>query len=237
MDGVNREYAGFYIWVDTYANRLREYGTMGSTSKSVSSLAAGGVLIALASIAGCDSSRDARAAAKEPSAARAATPTVGMVPVTASAAVAEAAAHPTQAVPAASKLADDTLCEAGETPFFFCDLGAKRVSVCGGGSGAVYRYGTPGKVELTSRNLTFANRGYSGGGESQITAKNGEYTYTVYDSTVRTRFGDSGNDPELSSGLVVSRGKRPISSKVCKGKSSITGDAAHVIPAGNFADN
>ncbi|MES3153769.1 hypothetical protein [Sphingomonas faeni] len=208
-------------------------------SKSVRSLAAGGGLIALASIAGCGSSKDARAGDEASGAASAGTATVAPVPVTANAVVADDATYPTPPVPSASEAAraGDTLCEAGETPLFSCEIGAKRVSVCGSGSGAVYRYGSPGKVELTSRSLTFANRGYSGGWESQITAKNGDYTYTVYDSTVRTAFGDGGNDPAFSSGLVVSRGERTISSKMCKAESSIDAAAEQSLPAGRFAEH
>ncbi len=207
---------------------------MGSISNSVRRLAAGGGLIALASIAGCGSPEDALTNTEEPRAAPAGTG--AGAPVTTSAAVATPAAHPMQATPAAGKVAGDTLCEAGEKPFFSCAVGTKRVSVCGGGSGAVYRYGTPGKVELTSRNLTFASRGYSGGGESQITARNGAYTYRVYDSTVRTAFGDDGNHPEFSSGLVVTREERLISSRACTTDSSINGDAGDAIPAGTFAE-
>ncbi|QCB43323.1 hypothetical protein E5673_14725 [Sphingomonas sp. PAMC26645] len=159
------------------------------------------------------------------------------IPVTANGVVADGATQPTPPVAGEGEGQGETLCEAGETPFFSCQIGSKRVSVCGSGSGAVYRYGSPGKVELTSRSLTFASRGYSGGGESQITAKNGDYTYTVYDSTVRTSFGDGGNDPEFSSGLVVSRGERTISSKMCKAESSIDAAAEQSLPAGSFAEH
>ena len=210
---------------------------MGSISKSVRGFAAGGGLIALASIAGCGSSKDARANDEVSSSTTTGAAAVASAPVTANGVVADAAAHPKAPAPAAGQVAGDTLCEAGETSFFSCEIGAKRVSVCGGGSGAVYRYGTPGKVELTSRSLTFANRAYSGGGESQITAKNNDYTYTVYDSTVRTAFGDGGNDPEFSSGLAISRGGRVISTKLCKGESSVDADAGGALPAGSFVEH
>lgn len=193
--------------------------------------------MALASIAGCGSSEDARANGEAPSAVSAGTPTAASVPVTANAVIADASARPTPPAPVASADVGGTLCEAGETPFFSCEIGAKRVSVCGGGSGAVYRYGTPGKVELASRSLTFANRGYSGGGESQITAKNADYTYTVYDSTVRTSFGEGGNDPEFSSGLVIARGGRVVSSKMCKAESSVDAAAERALPAGGFVEH
>jgi hypothetical protein len=101
-------------------------------------------------------------------------------------------------------LADGPLCAPDETPIFSCPLGAKRVSVCGSGKQAVYRYGAPGKVELTTHNLTLAKQGFSGGGETQIQVANGDYTYILFDKTVRTGFGDSGqNDPDSRSGLLV----------------------------------
>lgn len=190
----------------------------------------------MALIMGCGSAKDVRANDGVSRSTVAEAATVASPPVAVNAAVADAA-RPTPPVSAAGEVAGETLCETGETPLFSCEIGAKRVSVCGSSSFAVYRYGTPGKVELTSRSLTFANRSYSGGGESQITAKNGDYTYTAYDSTVRTSFGDGGNNPEFSSGLVVSRGKRMISSKMCKSESSIDADAERALPAGSFAEH
>lgn len=209
---------------------------MGSISKSFKGLAAGGGLIALALVAGCGSSDAARTGDEASGSATAGPATVASAPVTAEATAADAAPS-TQPVPAAGAGTGNTLCEAGETSFFSCEIGAKRVSVCGAGSGAVYRYGTPGKVELTSRSLTFANQGYSGGGESQLTATNDDYTYTVYDRTVRTSFGEGGNDPEFSSGLIVTRGGRVISSKMCKGGSSVDADAERALPAGSFVEH
>ena len=210
---------------------------MGGISKSVSCLAAGGGLIALAMIAGCGSSDGARARDKVPGSASAGTATVASDPVTANAVFTNVAAQPTPPDPATDSVAGDTLCQAGETPFFSCEVGAKHVSVCGSGSGAVYRYGTPGKVELTSRSLTFANQGYSGGGESQITAKNSDYTYTVYDRTVRTSFGEGGNDPEFTAGLVIARAGRVISAKVCKGEPLVDAGAERALPAGSFVEH
>ena len=92
-------------------------------------------------------------------------------------------------------------------------------------------------MELTARSLTFANRPYSGGGESQITAKNADYTYTVYDRTIRTSFDESGNDPEFSSGLVIARGGRVISSKMCKGEATVDAAAQQALSAGSFVEH
>ncbi len=209
---------------------------MGSVSTSIRRLAAGGGLIALVLVAGCGSSESARASddvpASPPTGSR---PASG--PIAADSTIVDAAAPTAAPLVAAVTVVGNTLCQADETPFFSCEIGAKRVSVCGGGSGAVYRYGTPAKVELTARNPAFANQGYSGGGESQITAKNDDYAYTVFDRTVRTSFGGGGNDPEFTSGLVIARGGRVISTKMCKGEATIAANAEQALPAGGFVEH
>jgi hypothetical protein len=205
---------------------------MVSVSKSIKRLATCGGLIAQALVSGCGSSESARASDDVPSSAPVETATPVAAPATANASVVDDAA----ATPVVAAVGN-TLCQSGETPLFSCEIGAKRVSVCGGGSSAVYRYGTPGKVELTARGLTYANRGYSGGGESQITAKNNEYTYTVYDRTARTSFGEGGNDPEFASGLVIARGGRVLSSMMCKGESPVQSTAERALPAGSFVEH
>jgi hypothetical protein len=59
----------------------------------------------------------------------------------------------------------------------------------------------------------------------------------VYDNIVRTGFGDGGNDPKFSSGLVIVRGERVISSKSCKGESSVDAAAERALPAGSFVEH
>jgi hypothetical protein len=62
-----------------------------------------------------------------------------------------------------------SLCRAPETVLFTCAVRTKTVSVCGKGqSGAVYRFGRPGHIELEATDLHFAYTGFSGGGEEQI---------------------------------------------------------------------
>ena len=100
---------------------------MGSISKSVESLATRGGLIALALVAGCGSSDGARVGENVSGSARAETAMGTSVPVTAEATVADA-----DAPPALPVTAGDKLCAASETPFFSCEIGTKRVSVCGG---------------------------------------------------------------------------------------------------------
>ncbi len=134
----------------------------------------------------------------------------------------------------ASQPAGHSLCMAGETRIFSCPLGAKQVSVCGAGKQAVYRYGRPGKIELVSRSMTLAEQGYSGGGETQIQVTNNGYSYILFDRTVRTGFGPDGrHDPAFSSGLLVRRGGRILSSKRCGNDASIPSLARQFMPTGN----
>ncbi|RYE94618.1 MAG: hypothetical protein EOO77_43960 [Oxalobacteraceae bacterium] len=59
----------------------------------------------------------------------------------------------------------------------------------------------------------------------------------MYDSTVRTSFSNDGNAPQFSSGLVVARSGRVVSSKMCKDESSVKADAEQALPAGNFVEH
>ena len=100
--------------------------------------------------------------------------------------------------------AEPSLCGVGETVLYSCAVGHKVVSICGGDGKATYYFGKPGKIEMSSQALHFAETGFSGGGETQVSLTNGAYSYIVYDKTVRTSFSSGGqNDPESSSGLVV----------------------------------
>ncbi|MFV0623317.1 hypothetical protein ACBY01_04795 [Sphingomonas sp. ac-8] len=128
-----------------------------------------------------------------------------------------------------------TLCKASEKPLFSCPIGRKLVSVCAGAAKPVYRYGTAGRVELTSTDLTTASVGYSGGGETQIAATNGAYRYIVYDRTVRTGFGEDGlHHPDFDSGLIVRRGARTLSSRTCSAEPVLGTPNVGTIPPGAF---
>ena len=139
----------------------------------------------------------------------------------------------------ASAAPDRSLCLASERPVFACPIGRKLVSVCAGPAGqVVYRFGERGRVELRSRDLSLATQGFSGGGETQITAKGaGGYAYTVYARTLRTSFGRGGrNDPKSDSGLLVRRGGRAVASLRCGGAGYQPIDEAAVrnLPTGPF---
>lgn len=130
---------------------------------------------------------------------------------------------------------DAALCMPAETPLFTCTLGTRRASVCQTGGKAIYRYGRPGRIELSTQWLTLASRSFSGGGETQIAAANNGYSYTMFDRTVRTGFGADGrNDPQSETGLVVRRGSKQLSSRRCDNDTPISSRSREVIPGGLF---
>ncbi|MGI4800368.1 MAG: hypothetical protein ACRYG8_41320, partial [Janthinobacterium lividum] len=96
----------------------------------------------------------------------------------------------------------------------------------------------PGKVELSSQTLSIADHMFSGGGETQISVKNGAYSYIIYDKTTRTSFSENGhNDSDFISGLVVQKNGKTISTKECGSEATISADASHVIQPGPFLEH
>lgn len=142
------------------------------------------------------------------------------------------------AVPERAPIAPATsgsLCTPVETTLFTCAIGTRHVSICGGRSGATYRYGRPGRIELASNRVAMATAAFSGGGETQITAANRDYTYTVFAKTVRTAFDGNGqNDPQSLSGLLVRRGGKTLSEKACGDDAPILARARSIVPTGRF---
>lgn len=130
--------------------------------------------------------------------------------------------------------ASASLCRAGEQPLFQCQAGSRTIALCAGGSGGEryvqYRYGRPGAVELAyptrgMAGLSRANIPFSGGGETQVNFSNGGARYSVYSRTVRTGFGDGGNNPEFSAGVTVRQGGRPAVEIGCTAPADATFDA------------
>ncbi len=130
------------------------------------------------------------------------------------------------AIAAPGKVVTVGLCRAGEVPIFSCRLGKKSVAICGvtspsGARSAQYRFGAPGKVEMTypgpeGGKLGYASAPYSGGGEEQVSFERGGYRYVVYSSMVRTGFGADGlNNPAFESGLLVQQGDKIVSKSKC----------------------
>jgi hypothetical protein len=109
-------------------------------------------------------------------------------------------------------------CAAGETPIFSCKFAdGKRVAVCGIAPGkAEYRFGGEGKPELVLNGGRNAYAMYSGGGESQLAFDDGDDTrYIVFSRMVRTGFGEEGNMPAISDGVVVERAGKFAAIRIC----------------------
>jgi len=108
-------------------------------------------------------------------------------------------------------------CAAGETPIFSCKFAdGKRLAVCGTAPGkADYRFGGEGKPELVLSGGRNAYAMYSGGGESQLAFDNGDTRYIVFSRMVRTGFGEEGNMPAISDGVVVERAGKFAAIRIC----------------------
>ena len=141
------------------------------------------------------------------------------------------------AAPSATRLkpATPAMCQPGETPLFACAIGARQAAVCGRGGTAVYRFGRPGQVELTSNALTMAMRGFAGGGETQITAANKDYRHTMFDRTIRTAFGDDGrHGAATDSGLLIHRAGRIVATRRCTDDATVAAKAQSIIKPAPF---
>lgn len=108
-------------------------------------------------------------------------------------------------------------CAAGETPIFSCKFSdGKRLAVCGTAPGkAEYRFGGEGRPELVLSGGRNAYAMYSGGGESQLAFDNGDTRYIVFSRMVRTGFGEDGNMPAISDGVVVELAGKFASIRTC----------------------
>ncbi|NPD65718.1 hypothetical protein HN018_15485 [Lichenicola cladoniae] len=139
---------------------------------------------------------------------------------------------------ATAATSDPSLCKSGETSLFTCPIGHKLVSVCSDGTKATYYFGTSNRIELSSQALSIADHMFSGGGETQISVSHGAYSYIVYDKITRTSFAADGrNDPGFTSGLVVQKNGKTVSSKQCGLDATISSDAHHVIQPGPFIEH
>ena len=105
--------------------------------------------------------------------------------------------------------------EAATSQLFTCKLGAHAVSVTDDGGQLDYRYGTPGKDEMSiiapaksGRVLQMEQR--FAGMEYQLRFKNGEVSYIVYSSE-----GNGRSRAAAVSGLVVMKGAKVLSDKSC----------------------
>jgi hypothetical protein len=146
--------------------------------------------------------------------------------------------EPTPRSPVAGNDKAASLCDPQETVLASCAIGQRRVSICARGAKAVYRYGRPGRVELTTSDLHWASTGYSGGGELQVTARNAGHSYTLFDRIVRTGFGADGlNHPKADSGLLVRRGEKILSARACTPAEPIAAEIRELLPDGEFVEH
>ncbi|RKT13439.1 hypothetical protein B0G69_6589 [Paraburkholderia sp. RAU2J] len=118
------------------------------------------------------------------------------------------------------------MCGAKEEAVFNCELDRTTASLCEMKDTGVltYRNGTMKKIDIEVSDsgsnkgnvFYFSNVPYAGGDEAHIRFSRAGYTYYFYDKTVKT---DDG--PEFSAGIIVYRGNKKISRKICSNDASI----------------
>ena len=128
-----------------------------------------------------------------------------------------------------AKLADDAdaiqgaTCQIGELILAKASFGTHHAVVCIGYEGrkrvfgrVSYRYGTPGHLELDLHDVAVAEVGYAGGGEDQLIARNGDYTYVLYQATTAGdwhRDGTRGH--QFQCGLIVLKAGKQLAEHPC----------------------
>jgi hypothetical protein len=122
----------------------------------------------------------------------------------------------------AQAAASPTLCESGEEVLFSCSTGKKVISICASKDLArehgymQYRFGLPGKVELSvpsDRSMPAANSivsgslMFSGGGGAYLRFNAAGYDYVVY-----TAIGKGWGEKD---GVAIERGGKPLAHVSC----------------------
>lgn len=118
------------------------------------------------------------------------------------------------------------LCTTKETAIFNCELEKFASSLCQSTENGTltYRNGIDRKINLRISDnkkskkdvFYFSNTPYAGGGEAHIRFSQFDYTYYLYDRTIKT---DEG--PTFSAGIVIYKGKKKISNLTCNNDASI----------------
>ena len=100
-----------------------------------------------------------------------------------------------------------------------CSTGAKRIEVTSDGTNLTYRFGRPGKPEITltgsaaSGTVFYHRELYARGEDQTLRFVSGEYHYVVFASWSAP----SGGGAEYSrAGVVVMQGEREIARAICK---------------------
>jgi hypothetical protein len=118
------------------------------------------------------------------------------------------------------------MCKPDEQVIFNCELKKSVASFCSSPDRHTftYRNGTTKKIDLEMTGTSTSNDGvfffsnvpYAGGGEAHIRFSRGDYTYYLYDKTVKTEDG-----PVFSAGIAIYHGTKKISNPVCENDASI----------------
>lgn len=117
-----------------------------------------------------------------------------------------------------------SLCTSSERVAFTCRAGAKIISLCASGDVLRYRFGKPGKTELTyptgatpARSaFRFSSAAYSGGGEARVRFSNGAYDYLLYTAMIAGSWNPDGTrDHEMLDGVLVRKAGRKVANIRC----------------------
>lgn len=99
-----------------------------------------------------------------------------------------------------------------------------KAALCGkaeaGNRSIAYRFGDNKEIletDMANSHFSYAMKGYSGGGETQVQVRKGDDLYLIYDRVVRTGFGADGlNKPEFTSGVAIFHRGAVISNHICQ---------------------
>lgn len=122
------------------------------------------------------------------------------------------------------------LCAVKEMVIFNCELKRSVSSLCQSTENGTitYRNGLDGRINLQISGNNAGKKDvfhlsympYAGGGEAHIRFSRLDYTYYLYDNTIKT---DEG--PTFSAGIVIYRGEKKVSNFVCNNDASIRASA------------
>lgn len=101
-----------------------------------------------------------------------------------------------------------------EHTVFTCRISERVAMVVREGSNLAYRSVRRGGLELQIPGGSYAQEGFSGGGELQAIFRNGPWTYVVYERTIRTNF-TGPNTPSFEAGTDVLRRGRVVARRHC----------------------
>lgn len=123
-----------------------------------------------------------------------------------------------------------------EQTVFVCRIGDRTASVVRSGANLVYRSVRRGGLELQVPDGSYAQEGFSGGGELQAIFRNGPWTYLVYERTVRTSF-HGANDSSFEAGVDVLRRGRVVARWRCDDEDTQFIDRLTGIPQEAFVEH